>query len=60
MSLNTDQSDIPNAFNSGDDPAAQIIREINVTAIRPNRSQPRDYFDEQALVELVASSGGRL
>ncbi len=55
MILNNDQGNIPNASISGDDPAAQIIREIDVTAIRPNRNQPRDHFDEQALAELVAS-----
>jgi len=55
MSLNNDQGNGPGVPISGDDLAAQIIREIDVTAIRPNRSQPRDHFDEQALAELVAS-----
>ncbi len=55
MSFNNDQRDLSGASISGEGAAAQIIREIDVTAIRPNRSQPRDYFDEQALAELVAS-----
>jgi ParB family transcriptional regulator, chromosome partitioning protein len=55
MSLNNDQGNGSGVPISGDDVAAQIIREIDVTAIRPNRSQPRDHFDEQALAELVAS-----
>ncbi|MFP4436061.1 MAG: ParB/RepB/Spo0J family partition protein [Chloroflexaceae bacterium] len=55
MILNNDQGNVPGVPIAGDDVAAQIIREIDVTAIRPNRSQPRDHFDEQALAELVAS-----
>jgi ParB family transcriptional regulator, chromosome partitioning protein len=33
----------------------QTVRQINIDAIRENRSQPRTRFDEQALEELAAS-----
>lgn len=33
----------------------QTVRQINIDAIRENRSQPRTRFDEQALDELAAS-----
>ncbi len=55
MSLNNDHDNVSDASVSGAIVAAQIICEVEVAAIRPNRSQPRDHFDEQALAELVAS-----
>jgi ParB family chromosome partitioning protein len=36
-------------------PAQPSIREVSVTAIRPNPHQPRENFDEQALDELAQS-----
>lgn len=36
-------------------PATSLLRDIPVTSIRPNRLQPRAFFDEEALSSLAAS-----
>lgn len=43
------------ALIRGDTPAVQGIQTIAIGMIRPNRSQPRVYFPEQALNELAQS-----
>jgi len=40
-------------------PSAGGVRSIEIAHIRPNPSQPRQHFDEQALDELAASIGER-
>ena len=44
---------IPSEVASADHDAA--LREISVSQIEPNPNQPRDHFDEEALVSLTAS-----
>jgi ParB family chromosome partitioning protein len=34
---------------------ASVLRDVAVSSIRPNRMQPRSYFDEESLAELTAS-----
>lgn len=46
---------LPDSITMGGSGDSQIVRDLAVDAIRPNRSQPRTFFDEQALDELVAS-----
>jgi len=44
---------IPNAESGGFDES--VLRELPIALVRPNRYQPRDHFDDDALASLAAS-----
>jgi ParB family chromosome partitioning protein len=45
---------IPNAAEAGIDPDSPL-RDLPIERVRPNRYQPRDHFDDEALASLTAS-----